>query len=186
MSKAAYLDASLTRSPLVATAVFAGLILAFAFVSVNSLVNTYARYVGVSSTADMLAQLEGRRPLTAKKGAMPSNEPVGSPYLEGATVTIAGAGLLQRVANAVSRHGGNTLSSQLDVKSNPANPGFVSILSNIEIEQRGLQDLLYDLEAGMPYLFVGQLDVQAPESAGKTTGKLRVLLGVSGRWQGAK
>jgi len=186
MSKAASIEALATQSPLAASAVFATLIVVFVFVSVSSLVDTYSRYADVTATADLLARLEGRKPLTAKNGALPGNEPSGSPYLDGATVTIAGAALLQRVANAVGRYGGNTLSSQLDVQPDPSNPGFVSILSSIEIEQRGLQELLYDLEAGMPYLFIGQLDVQAPESADQKTGKLRVLLGVSGKWQGAK
>jgi general secretion pathway protein M len=185
MSKTGFIEASLTRSPPVAAAIFAGLILVFAIVSVNTLVDTYLRYADLAATADLLAQLEGRKPLASRNGALPQNDPTGSPYLEGATVTIAGAALLQRVANAVSRHGGNTLSSQLDVQPNPSNPGFVSILSSIEIGQSGLQELLYDLEAGMPFLFIGQLDVQAPESSGKTAGRLRVLLGVSGKWQGA-
>jgi general secretion pathway protein M len=41
----------------------------------------------------------------------------------------------------------------------------------------------------MPFLFVDQLVIQAPEAgAGPegTGGRMRVLLGVSGQWQGAK
>jgi len=50
-----------------------------------------------------------------------------------------------------------------------------------------LQKLLYDLEAGQPFLFVDQLSVQAPASSSFSgEGKLRVLLSVSGQWQGAK
>jgi len=47
--------------------------------------------------------------------------------------------------------------------------------------------LLYDLEAGMPFLFVTQLMVQSSqENPVAEGGRLRVLLGVSGQWQGAK
>jgi general secretion pathway protein M len=50
-----------------------------------------------------------------------------------------------------------------------------------------LQQLLYDVEAGMPFLFVDQLVVQAPASiAASGDGKLRILLAVSGQWRGAK
>jgi general secretion pathway protein M len=50
-----------------------------------------------------------------------------------------------------------------------------------------LQELLYDLEAGMPFLFVDQLVVQTPTAeAGEQPVRLRVLLGVSGQWRGAK
>jgi general secretion pathway protein M len=50
-----------------------------------------------------------------------------------------------------------------------------------------LQQLLYDLEAGMPFLFIDQLVVQTPTAAsGPGSGKLRILLTVSGQWRGAK
>jgi general secretion pathway protein M len=57
------------------------------------------------------------------------------------------------------------------------------------MEQPALQKLLYDLEVGMPFLFVDQLDVQVPQTtaANETAvGKIRVVLGVSGQWQGNK
>ena len=39
----------------------------------------------------------------------------------------------------------------------------------------------------MPFLFVDQLVVQAPQAGtGEDGGRMRVLLGVSGQWQGAK
>jgi general secretion pathway protein M len=113
--------------------------------------------------------------------------PSGSAYLEGATVTIAGATLLQRVAGAVVKLGGNVLSTQLDLQGAPSRTGFLSMIASCEIEQPQLQQLLYDLEAGMPFLFVDQLEVQTPLAApGSAGGKLRILLVVSGQWRGAK
>jgi general secretion pathway protein M len=47
--------------------------------------------------------------------------------------------------------------------------------------------LLYDLEAGMPFLFVDQLVAQGPAAPAVTPeGKLRVVISVSAQWQGAK
>ena len=113
--------------------------------------------------------------------------PSGSPYLEGATVTVAGATLLQRVAGAVVKLGGNVLSTQLDVQGTPSRSGLLSMIASCEIEQSQLQQLLYDLEAGMPFLFVDQLEVQTPlNDSGAESGKLRILLAVSGQWRGAK
>ena len=58
---------------------------------------------------------------------------------------------------------------------------------SFEVSQSSLQPLLYDVEAGMPFLFIDQLVVQAPSSFGTSTeGKLRVLLTVSGQWKGGK
>jgi general secretion pathway protein M len=57
------------------------------------------------------------------------------------------------------------------------------------MEQPALQKLLYDLEVGMPFLFVDQLDVQVPQTTaneGAGSGRIRVVLGVSGQWQGNK
>jgi len=59
------------------------------------------------------------------------------------------------------------------------------MVANCELDQAALQPLLYDLEAGMPFLFIDQLDIQV-STATSGDGKLRFLLGVSGQWQGAK
>ena len=113
--------------------------------------------------------------------------PAGSPFLEGPTVTVAGAALLQRVADAVTKVGGNVLSSQVDVQGVQAKDGFVNVLASCEIDPTALQKLLYDLEAGMPYLFVEQMVAQSPQATSmQEGGRMRLLLGVAGRWQGEK
>jgi general secretion pathway protein M len=113
--------------------------------------------------------------------------PAGSMFLEGATVTVAGAAIIQRVAGAVTKFGGTVLSTQVELKGTQSKTGFLSILVSCDIDQAGLQKLLYDLEAGMPFLFVDQLAVQAPSTLSSSgSGKLRILLAVLGQWQGAK
>jgi general secretion pathway protein M len=184
MNLAATLRKSLVSSPIIAGAVYAGLVVALLIVMASSLIDLYHQRASVAAAAAMLEQLEGRKPPAADKRSGQAGAPTGSAFLEGATVTVAGAALLQRVAAAVTKAGGNVLSSQLDVQGGPnAKAGFVSMVANCELEQAALQSLLYDLEAGMPFLFVDQLDIQVA-TAGE--GKLRFLLGVSGQWQGVK
>jgi general secretion pathway protein M len=184
MNVAATLRKSLVGSPIIAGAVYAGLVAALLIIAASSLIDLYNQRASVAASAAMLEQLEGRKPLAADKRSADTAAPSGSAFLEGATVTVAGAALLQRVATAVTKAGGNVLSSQLDVQGGPnAKPGFISMVANCELEQSALQALLYDLEAGMPFLFVDQLDIQVA-TAGES--KLRFLLGVSGQWQGAK
>jgi general secretion pathway protein M len=61
------------------------------------------------------------------------------------------------------------------------------MIASCEIDQPQLQQLLYDLEAGMPFLFVDQLVVQTPlAEAGTGNGRLRILIEVSGQWRGTK
>jgi general secretion pathway protein M len=140
----------------------------------------------VDAAADMLARLEGRKPRSqADGGSAIGPVPAGSPFLEGQTVTVAGAALLQRVATAVTQVGGNVLSSQVELQGSQSKDGFVSLIASCEMDQASLQPLLYDLEAGMPFLFVDQVVAQAPVSASEG-GRTRVLLAVSGLWPGAK
>jgi general secretion pathway protein M len=185
MNLAAALRKSLSVSPIVAAVAYAGLVFVLVFLIVTSIVDILGQRAAVASSAAMLEQLEGRR--AAASGGRPADVlmPSGSAFLEGATVTIAGAALLQRVAGAVTKLGGNVLSSQLDLQGTQSKAGFVSMVASCEIDQPALQPLIYDLEAGMPFLFIDQLAVQAPTtSAGE--GKLRILLAVSGQWQGVK
>jgi len=185
MNIALELRKSLTTSPIVATALYAGLLCVLLAMTFGSIADLFSQQATVSASAAMLEQLEGRNvpPKDARSGV--ARMPSGSAFLEGATVTVAGAALLQRVATAVTKHGGNMLSSQLDVQGPRAKAGFVSMVASCELDQSALQPLLYDLEAGMPFLFVDQLDVQTT-TASLGEGKLRILLGVSGQWQGAK
>ncbi len=76
----------------------------------------FEQRASVAASAELLAQLAGRRAVVRRSGDMPAAEiPTGSPFLEGQTLTVAGAALLQRVADAVTKVGGNVLSSQVDV-----------------------------------------------------------------------
>ena len=136
------------------------------------------------SLSDTLLRLEARGPATAHLEAAGDDTMVGSAFLEGSTVTIAGAALLQRVVGAVTRHGGSVSSSQLDLQSTQAKDGFISVTASFDLEQPALQQIVYDLEAGMPFLFVDQLAVQGPAPSTTSGEKLRVLISVSGQWQG--
>jgi general secretion pathway protein M len=137
----------------------------------------------LAQTSDLLDQLQGRK---ARSGASQvSAEHPGTPFLEGPTVTVAGAALLQRVATAVGNVGGTVQSSQVDVLGTQAKDGFVGLVVSCEMEQPALQKLLYDLESGMPFLFVDQLDVHVPQTTATSdagTGRIRFVLGVSGQW----
>jgi general secretion pathway protein M len=178
----------LTRSPLIAVVLYiavAGGLLATAGIALSDIVD---RQHALEQTTDLLDQLRGRK---ARGGAVSSfaAEHPGTPFLEGPTVTVAGATLLQRVAAAVVRVGGTIQSSQVDVLGSQARDGSVGLIVSCEMDQPSLQKLLYDLEAGMPFLFVDQLDVQVPQTTTLNetgSGRIRVVLGVSGQWQAGK
>jgi general secretion pathway protein M len=175
------------NQPLAAAACFAAVMVLLVFAIISSLSDVLCQRAEIAAATAMLEQFEGRHATTAHSETGGVAAPSGSPFLEGATVTVAGAALLQRVTAAVAKLGGSVLSSQVDLQGTEAKAGFLSVIASCEIDQPGLQQLLYDVEAGMPFLFIDQLVVQAPSSFGTSTeGKLRVLLTVSGQWKGGK
>jgi general secretion pathway protein M len=172
--------------PLLAVLGYAAAVVALLAMAWSGIADILDRRQSVAAASDLLAQLEGRKasPLAAG-GVGGSQVPTGSPFLEGQTLTVAGAALLQRVADAVTKVGGNVLSSQVDVQGVQAKDGFVNVLASCELDHAALQRLLYDLEAGMPFLFIEQMVAQSPQTATPHEGgRMRLLLAVSGRWQG--
>lgn len=183
----ARLERLLIRYPAAAAGCYFALVIVLLFTAWYAAADVLDRQQQVAQANEMLAQLERGRQTAAAALKASSDAPQGSPFLEGPTVTVAGAALLQRVAGAVTRVGGNVLSSQVDVQDARTKAGLVSLVASCELTQPDLQKLLYDLEAGMPYLFVDQLTVQAPDTVTRAEGgRLRVMLGVSGQWQGTK
>jgi general secretion pathway protein M len=180
------IDRYLARYPGVAALAYGVAVAVFLLVAWSALADVYDRYGAFAAAGDLLDQIEGRKPGPAGAEAGGASTPTGSPFIEGRTVTVAGATLQQRVTGAVTKVGGNVLSSQVDLEGTKAKQGYVGLVASCEVEQPALQQLLYDLEAGMPFLFVDQLVIQAPQAGtGEEGGRMRVLLGVSGQWQGA-
>jgi len=181
------IDRHLARHPALALLSYCVLVAAFLLLASGALADVYGRYADFAAARDLLDQLEGRRPAPGGTTLPGGLAPAGSPFLEGPTVTVAGAALQQRIAGAVTKLGGTVLSSQVELDGTKSKQGYVSLVASCEVDQPALQQLLYDLEAGMPFLFVDQLVVQAAQAGiGQEGGRMRVLLGVSGQWQGAR
>jgi general secretion pathway protein M len=181
------LDRYFARYPAIASIAYCALVLALVFVAWYAAADLYERHRAVAAASDILEQLESRKQILSETPSLINPRPTESPFLEGQTITVAGAALLQRVASAVTRVGGNVLSSQVDVQGTQSKNDFVSLLMSCEVTQPDLQKLLYDLEAGMPFLFVDQLEVQVPQTVSSgANARFRVMLGVSGQWQGMK
>ena len=170
--------------PAVAALVYVGLMLVLMAATALPLKGLLEQRTAVQALDDTLRQLDARSPALVHPEAAADSNMAGSAFLEGSTVTIAGATLLKRVVGAVTSHGGNVSSSQLDLQGTEAKNGFISVMASFDLEQPALQQVVYDLEAGMPFLFVDQLTVQGPSPAASSGGKLRVLISVSGQWQG--
>src|SRR5262249_5158192 len=145
MNSGNLIERQLTRSPLIATAVYVALVGIFGWATFGAIADAINRRSEVAAAGKILEQLQGR------KRAAPEIEgngtvPAGSPFLEGQTLTVAGAALLQRMTSAVANVGGNVLSTQVDVQGEKSKSGLISVVANCEVDQPSLQQLLYDIE----------------------------------------
>lgn len=170
----------LARFPLAAVVLYVAIIVLFVFISMDGVLQVMQRRDAVASAQEILNRIEVGDMARASAIRTDVTVPAGSPFLEGPSASVAGAALLQRLAVATRRLNGNTLSSQVDLQGPQSKAGFIRATSSFEIEPTQLQPLLYDLEAGMPFLFVDELVVQAPSNS-SPGGRLRVILGVSGQ-----
>lgn len=176
------IERGLTYSPLLAGAIFGTVVMTLVAITWIALADLYTGQSELADTAALLERLQGRKGATALEGGAMN----GSPLLDGPSVTVAGAALLQRVAGAIAKVGGTIQSSQVEVAG--AEDGMVKLQVSCEIAQPDLQRLLYDLEAGMPFLFVEELTAEMPQAVGAAggSGRMLVQLAVSGQWQGAR
>jgi len=182
MNVRAAIERGLTYSPLVAGTIYGAVVIAFVAMTWIALADLYTGQSELANTAALLERLQGRKTPTALDGVTMN----GSPFLDGPSVTVAGAALLQRVAGAITKAGGTIQSSQVEVAG--AQDGMVKLQVSCEIAQPDLQRLLYDLEAGTPFLFVDELTAEMPQAVGAAggTGRMLLQLAVSGQWQGPR
>ncbi|MDI4659051.1 type II secretion system protein GspM [Xanthobacter autotrophicus] len=180
-----------SRQPLLAALGYLALVAVLLAVAGSAVGDLMDKRAAVAEAADALDRLQGRKPPRAGDGAEPWS---GAPVLEGPTVTVAGAVLMQRIAAAVERAGGRITSSRPELQGTPYGAGFVAVAASLDIGEDALQKLLYDIEAGQPFLFVDQLAIQseAPASGGRTVDgggqqhmALKVTFTVYGQWRGA-
>ncbi|MDA9489230.1 type II secretion system protein GspM [Bradyrhizobium sp. CCBAU 11361] len=187
MRGSALFQVAFRSSPAAAASGYGIVVLAFLWVIASAITDLLARYDQLHDAGELLAQFEGRAVRPDRRGEPNLTGPGGSAFLEGKTVTLAGAALVQRVVGAVTKTGGNVLSTEVELQGNHSKAGFISVVTSCEIEQPALQQLLYDLEAGLPFLFVEQLLVETFLTVTTTPpGKLRISLTVSGQWQERK
>jgi general secretion pathway protein M len=186
------IETYLARLPFAAAIAYFGTVIVLLAVAAVEFADIAERRSNLAAAAEILSRLEGKTPVRSLAADLKdASAASGTPFVEGSTVTVAGATLLQRLAGAVTRVGGNVLSSQVDLQGPLSKQGFVVATTSCEVEQPALQKLLYDIEAGTPFLFVDELVVQAPTTTaaaaiGDASGKLRVLISVSSQWQGAR
>lgn len=176
----------LTRHPSLPGLIYLGLVGVLCLTTVFVLLDIVEQYDARNGAIETLARLEAHSQIAATEpNGFLGARPPGSPFLEGQSITLASAALLQQVTSAVTRAGGNMLSSEVEPQGPQPKGGYLRAIANFELEQNALHQLLYEIEAGMPFLYIDQLSVHAPAPPNEE-GRMRVLLAVSGLWREEK
>lgn len=174
----------LTRYPSTAALSYVAFVIALALMALFALLDIAERHRAVNASAEVLARLERRAPSFSSESNWTADSiPAGSPFLEGQTVTMASAALLQQITAAITGAGGRIVSSEVRPQGERSGDAFIRVVANCELEEGALLHLLYGIEAGMPFLFIDQFVAEAPANEG---GRMHVLLGISGLWSGGK
>jgi general secretion pathway protein M len=166
---------------------FGGLIISLLMVVFVTVTGALEHQHAVNESAKVLARLERRAAsLGVQRANVPgTQDPSGSAFLDGRTVTLASAELLQRVVQIITQSGGRVVSSEVARQNSQASDHFVRVTATCEVDQNKLQDVLYDIEAGMPFLFVDELTAEG-QVAGSGSSRMHIVIQVSGLWPGAE
>lgn len=180
------------RGPLIAGASYAIAILVLLALGAASCLGLWRAYADYSASVALRDELRSRKGLAGLH--FTTEPPAGSPYIEASTATVAGATLQQRVDALIAEAGGSVASSELELQDQGADSGRIGLVVACDIDQDGLQRVLYELESGMPVLFVRRLAIQAVQADGQADGqaegqarpvRIRAQIGLSGQWRPA-
>lgn len=174
----------LSRRQALAVAAYIGVVIGLLAVSLFLVADLRDKATEVAAAETRLDQLSERSRPNSSVLIASNASPSGSPFLDGRTITVAGAALQQRIEAVVTKAGGTLMSSQVELDGPDAKKGFVGLTASMEVGQPAVQTILYDIEAGMPYLFMDKLSIQSPEVFGEPeSGRMRMTIGVVGQWQ---
>jgi general secretion pathway protein M len=115
-----------------AVVAYVGVVIALLAISLLLVADLRDKAVEMAAAQIRLDQLS-ERSRQSLSAPIASNAGVsGSPFLDGRTMTIAGATLQQRVEAAVTKAGGALMSSQVELAGPDAKNGFVGLTASME------------------------------------------------------
>jgi general secretion pathway protein M len=133
----------------------------------------------------LLSQLEAHAANRNKARLSGAAAPAAA-FLAALTQGLAGAqlqGYLQRIADT---HHATLISSGLEATKHEDQPDSIRLQATLDADLQSLQALLYQLESGIPYVFVDSLNIQIPGVNGQHAVEdplLRVTLGLRAVWR---
>lgn len=137
------------------------------------------------------SQIASRPALEAQLAALNRRQASTAGLLTGDSAALAAANMQNLVKALVERHGGQVRSVQTLPSAMAGGLERIPVQYELSIPLGSLKAVTYQLEAGLPYLFLDAVDVRternwAPQGSASTPRDLYVQWTVSGyRWAGA-
>jgi hypothetical protein len=104
-------------------------------------------------------------------------------FVEAQTAGLAGALLQSHVARIAQEQHAVLISSGIEPAGRDDTPDSIRMQATFELNIKSLQGLLYELESGVPYVFVETLAVQPAGQRGGEDPILRLTLGMRTLWR---
>jgi general secretion pathway protein M len=176
----------LTREQGIAVGAFCAFVLLCLGIVAWSLQTRFDVMQELSEQQNLLERLEGgARSKAGPGGPAKATAAPAAAFLDEPTLGLASATFEAHVTQLASQHA-TLVSFSVQSSTAPDSTDSVRIEASMDITLGALQVLLYDLEAGTPYVFIDSMTVRPAAGATQAdaaNAPLRVTLGLHGLWR---
>ena len=141
----------------------------------------------LSELRETLSQLTARARSAADARARTTTAAPAAAYLDAGTTGLAAAQLQAYLSQVAAAQQAIVISYGVEPARREDSPDAIRVQATLEVNQKSVQGLLYQLESGTPYVFVDSLAVQTPSTTDQRGAqedpKLRLTLNLRALWR---
>jgi general secretion pathway protein M len=167
-----------------------GLLAALLFACITAMSWSWLIRSGAARELDerraFMSRLEARAKARSDARARSGATAPAAAFLDAPTQGLAVAALQGYLAKTANAHHGLLVASGMEPAGPGAPPDMIRMQATLEMSAEALQAFLYQIESGMPYVFVDALTVQLTGAASQHAAEdpsLRVTFGLHAIWR---
>ena len=172
-------------SKLIASVSYVFLLLFSLLSIVFSLIDLHGSQTALDEAQDRLRRLQGvsKKDENIEKSKTELGE--GTVFITADKPSLGAADLQKKVETILQDVGGDLLSSEIEENETKGPAVVLKLIVDCEISQSVLQNFLYQLESGTPFIFVNQVTIQKRmDDTAPQDPKLKLSLHLSAIWKG--
>jgi general secretion pathway protein M len=140
----------------------------------------------LSERSETLSHLAARARSGADARARTTTVAPAAAFLDAGTAGLAAAQLQTYLSQVAARQQAILISYGVEPARREDSPDSIRVQATLEVSQKSVQGLLYQLESATPYVFVDSLAVQTPSTTGQRGAQdanLRLTLSLRALWR---